>query len=209
MKLLTIITLCSIALIAKAEHAINELPMYGGQQEPQVDRNEESSRGAAKLGWKYFYKGDLATAMKRFNQAWMFDRENPEAYWGFGLIMGRRSESEDPEVCLRESIKFLEIAHDKSPKNARITSDLAFSYTLLGHIFQNSKRDASSDFSKAELLFKEARDLEPEYPVTLSNWSVLKFYSRDILAARKLLSEAKSKGFTPNPEYEKKLKAQK
>lgn len=179
--------------------------MYGGQHEPQVERNKEASRSAAKLGWQYFNRGDLSTAMKRFNQSWMFDRENPEAYWGFDLIMGRRSGSEDPEVSLRESIRFLEMAHAKALKNARITSDLAFSHTLLGHRFQILKRDASGEFSQAERLFKEARDGEPEYPVTLSNWSVLKFYSGDIVAAKQLISEAKAKGFTPDPAYEREL----
>jgi hypothetical protein len=58
-----------------AERPINELPMYGGKHNPTVETNKKFSESAAKLGWKYYYSGDVDTAIKRFNQAWMFDRE--------------------------------------------------------------------------------------------------------------------------------------
>ena len=48
--------------------------MYGGNHNPTVEENKEASRSAAELGWRYFCKGDVDTAIKRFNQAWMFDR---------------------------------------------------------------------------------------------------------------------------------------
>ncbi|PWH87143.1 hypothetical protein DIT68_02455 [Brumimicrobium oceani] len=38
------------------------------------------------LGFDYFYKLDLRTAMKRFNQAWLIDSENAGSFFGFWLV---------------------------------------------------------------------------------------------------------------------------
>ncbi len=85
----TILALCTLAL--GVDYEMNEMPMYGGQHDPKVKPDQAGSAGAAALGWKYLDRGDTSTAMKRFNQAWMFDRKNPQAYWGFGIVMGRRA----------------------------------------------------------------------------------------------------------------------
>lgn len=187
------------------ERPINELPMYGGQHNPKVESNKKISQSAAKLGWKYYYSGDLDTAIKRFNQAWMFDRENVEALWGFGLIMGQRASKENTEHNLRESVKYLEMAKSRSPKNARILVDLAFSTTILGNFLLTEKKIANDEFNKARSLLQQAQKLEPEYPLVYSNWSVLEFYSGNYSTAKQLLAKSKKLGFKPDPAYEKEL----
>jgi tetratricopeptide (TPR) repeat protein len=187
------------------ERPVNELPMYGGQHNPSVGTNKANSKSAAELGWKYYYSGDLDTAMKRFNQAWMFDRENVDALWGFGLIMGQRASQEDTEKNLRESIKYLAMANARSPKNARILVDLAFSHTILGDYLLSNKKSAKDEFNKARTLFQQAEKLEPEYPLVYSNWSVLEFYTGNYSSAKKLLAKSKKLGFKPDPAYEKDL----
>lgn len=56
---------------------------------------EEGSRQVVKLAWSYWAKGDLATAMSRFNQAWLLNPENGNAYHGFALISSARGGSPD------------------------------------------------------------------------------------------------------------------
>jgi tetratricopeptide (TPR) repeat protein len=189
------------------ERQINEMPMYGGQHNPDVATNKESSKSAAQLGWKYYYSGDLDTAMKRFNQAWMFDRENADVYWGFGLIMGQKASQEETENNLRESIKYLGIANKKKPKNARIMVDLAFSHAILGEYLLSKKKIAKDEFNQARILFQQAEKLEPEYPLLYSNWSVLEFYAGNYESAKKLLAKSKKLGFNPDPDYEKDLES--
>lgn len=205
--------LCLTVALHAAERPENELPMYGGKHNPDVEENKEDSKGIAKLGWQYYYRGDLDTAIKRFNQAWMFDRQNVEAFWGFGVILGRRAEKEDSEHNLKESIRFLEIARKKAPKNARILVDLAQSHTSLGAFYTDSKRPGANDeFNKARALFDVAETLEPEYPLVYADRSILNFYAGDYVRAKEQLDKAKSLGFTPDPKYvadlESKLKAQ-
>ena len=174
---------------------MTELPMYGGQHDPSVEANPKFSTDAAKRGWKAYYEGDFDTAIKRFNQAWMFNRNNPEVYWGFGLVMGQRSSEEEPEKNLKESIRLLEIGRKLDGENGRMLGDLALSHTLLGSFLKSKKLDAGANFHKASELFKEAYRLDPGYPPTVANWAVYFLYTRDYLPAQEKANQAMEMGY--------------
>jgi tetratricopeptide (TPR) repeat protein len=195
--------LCQVAL---AERPMNELPMYGGQKDSAVEKNPELSRDAAQRAWKAYYAGDFDTAIMRFNQAWMFDRDNPEVYWGFGLVMGQRASSEDTQKNLEESIRQLSVAVDKDRKNGRILGDLAFSYTVLGHYFQSEKKDGTEYFDKARKLFPSAFKLDSNYPPTVANWSIFLFYTGDFAGAKSKADQAEKMGYEFSPDYLKELR---
>jgi tetratricopeptide (TPR) repeat protein len=204
--ILTLFILVCFSQIAYAEHPMNEIPMYGGQHDPQVEENKEFSKDAAELGWQYFYSGDHDTAIKRFNQAWMFDRNSPQAFWGFGLIMGARSMQENTEENLKESINFLGKANELSKDNPKIMVDLAYSETMLGVFMKSEKKEGfQNHFDKARKLYEQSENIETGYPLLYSNWSVLEFYEESYLEAKEKLDKAKRLGFEPDPEYEKDL----
>ncbi len=184
---------------------MNELPMYGGQHTPQVDPNKEFSEQVAALGWKYFYSGDPSTAMKRFNQAWMFDRNSAAAFWGFGIIVGQRAQNGNTEKLLSQAIDLLTKAHELSPSNGKIAGDLALSYTFLGDHLAAQGKDGKKNYEKAEELFSDAYKREPTYPPIAANWAVLKFSVGDYQSARQLVTEAQKLGYSPDPEFLKEL----
>ena len=84
----------------------NEQIMYGGGEKNAAERaadNEflaaiaklgktrrEAAEHATKRGFQFFRRGDFATAIKRFNQAWLLDPEYGGAYWGFAVILFER-----------------------------------------------------------------------------------------------------------------------
>ena len=204
-----LITLGSIFsdIAAYAEdRPLNELPMYGGQHDPQVAPDLKTSQDVGKLGWDYYYKGDLDTAIKRFNQAWMFNRKNVDALWGFGLIMGNRSNEERPEYHLREALRFLEMAIALQPDNPNILVDLAYNYTILGD-FLNKKNDPENKgaFTNAQTFYEKAEKLSPQLPPLHLNWSVLEFCQGNYQKAKERLDKAKQLGYKPGSEYEKEL----
>ena len=199
-----VLTLILLSQLALAERPMNEIPMYGGQHDPTAERNPAFSRDAVQRGWKAFYQGDFDTAIKRFNQGWMFDRENPDVYWGFGLIMGQRASEENPETSLKESLRFLEMAHAMKPKNGRIIGDLAFSHTILGHYYkseQKKDKEAEEHFGKAGKLFADAFRADPKYPPIVANWSAFYFYTGDYQKAKHKADEARNMGYEFSPEY--------
>jgi tetratricopeptide (TPR) repeat protein len=211
MKKITLssIVLCLLTQLVLAERPMNELPMYGGQHNPTVGRNVVFSRNATRFGWKAYYQGDFDTAIKRFNQGWMFDRENPEVYWGFGLIMGQRASKEAPEQCLKESIRFLQMATEKDSRDGRIIGDLAFSHTLLGHFYKSDKNNqakAEKHFNTAATLFRKAFEINPEYPPIVANWSVFYFYTEEYQKAKSKADEAIKMGYKFSPGYIRDLK---
>lgn len=200
---------CLFSQLAMAERPLNELPMYGGQQNPAIERNLDFSRDATQRGWKAYYQGDFDTAIKRFNQGWMFDRENPEVYWGFGLIMGQRAAGEEPESSLKDSVKFLEMAMDRSPEDGRIIGDLAFSHTILGHYFQSRDdgTQAQRHFETAGSLFSTAYAKTPTYPPLSANWSLLHFYRGDYKQAKAKAEAAIMLGYQFSPDYIQELES--
>ena len=93
--------LFAVSVLA-AQYPINELPMYGGIEKSdamlkaddvfigkvleQGYSKETGARHFSMRGWQAFSDGDLSTAVKRFNQSWLLDKELYETYWGFALV---------------------------------------------------------------------------------------------------------------------------
>jgi len=208
MKILSTLVLLQFLLIGVCfaeDRPSNELPMYGGADKSHIEPDKKSSKGVAQLGWQYFAKGDYDTAIKRFNQAWMFDHDNIDALWGFGLIMGQRATQEEPEKNFKESIRCLNLALSLTPKNGRLIADLAYSHTLLGSYLKSENKEANKEFSKAKELFEKAIVFEPEFPMIYANWSILEFYKENYPRARELLNQAIQLGYQPSPDFMQEL----
>lgn len=204
--LLLLLSLSFSSIAFAGDRPSNELPMYGGMDKSHIKPDKKTSGEAAQLGWKYFYEGDYDTAIKRFNQAWMFNHDNVEALWGFGAVMGNRATKEEPLKNINESIRCLNLAIALAPKNGRALADLAYSYTFLGSYLKDKGDQPTEAFSKAEKLFKDASLIEPAYPLIYSNWSILEFEKGNYSKANDLLNQAKKLGFRADPSYENQLK---
>ncbi|HCX82249.1 MAG: hypothetical protein A3E00_14345 [Curvibacter sp. RIFCSPHIGHO2_12_FULL_63_18] len=207
MKFLLHIAFLIASTAAVAERPMNELPMYGGRHTPEIESNEITSKQVERLGWRYYNQGDLDTAIKRFNQSWMFDRNNAGAYFGFGLIMGQRAirGEGDTRVNLKESIRFLEMANGFDPKNSKIINELASAHGMFAGYLISNEENGLIEYSIADALFGQAYELDPKFPQTPENWSVIKFYLGDFNEAKRLLNLAVGLGIVPNPAYAKML----
>ena len=107
MKFSTIISVLSIfALVGCAsglrQRSINEIPEYGNQpKSPEMLQADQQFLNTVKgkeqqafdhmmaVGWSFFKRGNIGTAIKRFNQAWLIDSTRYESYWGFAAVEGR------------------------------------------------------------------------------------------------------------------------
>ncbi len=66
--------------------AINEQPMYGNEVIKEAGSRKAALKRTIKLAWHYFYdNNDPATAMKRFNQAWLLDPNSDEVFYVSGF----------------------------------------------------------------------------------------------------------------------------
>lgn len=87
---------------------VNQRPMYGGIEKTEAMKKadaefiakiesmgvtrEEGAERVINNAWVYFFRRDLPGAMSRFNQAWLLDPENGDAYHGFAVVMAERGD---------------------------------------------------------------------------------------------------------------------
>lgn len=176
-----------------------------------VEQNPALSRNAAKKAWQYFYQGKLETAMRRFNQAYMFDPENAEVFWGFGLILGQRALQQNTEGNLLKAIQLLErsLQLEEGPAKGKIQSDLALSYLRLGLWYEQEgdSKKSQANLAQAGKLFAVAYQTDPRYPPIMANYSLYYYYTGNWQEAEKLARAAIQAGYQFDPNYLADLKA--
>lgn len=211
---IVLILLFSSALgFAQTAKPDNTLPMYGGipatGRYQEVDRKfieevirlagsrEKASERAVQLGWQHFYKGEHDMAMKRFNQAWLLVPDNPDAFWGFGIVMGSRGKYD-------ESIKMFERSRALAPQNARMLTDFALSVIAKGGSGSMSQSERNAAFIQAHALLNEAEALEPMFPLIYANRAILFYLYGEYAAAWHSVDRAQ--GIAPGAVQEKFLR---
>jgi tetratricopeptide (TPR) repeat protein len=189
-----------------AKSDIRLLPKYGNvpktQEQKQADaeliktylEKEGSSRKASellvRLGYSYLYRGDIKTAMYRFNQAWLLDPNNDNVFWGFGAVYFT---FQDYAAALRQYDEGLKL----NPKSSSLLTDKATVYLSK---YQSSNN--SSDLSRAIGLFDASYLVDPKNQNTLFKASVCYLMKGDCEKARKYYNECKALGGKPiTPEY--------
>ncbi|MGY3212133.1 tetratricopeptide repeat protein [Mucilaginibacter sp. HD30] len=177
----------------QAKEDINLCPEYGNvrktEEQVKADQdfvklvlqqdgtNRKGSEHMVKLGFDYLYKGDLVTAIKRFNQAWLLDNKNENAYWGFSAVYFSFN---DYTEALAQLDKGLII----NPNSSNILTDKATIYT--GYYANTQKMD---DLNKAIDLFNKSYSIDPRNQNTLFKLSVAYFYKKDCVNALKYYDE--------------------
>ena len=164
--------LISCSSAQECKEGLNLLPMYGNipkcDEQLKMDKDFISSttsqfpnRKTASIAlvdkaWGHFYKGDLETSMKRFNQAWLLDSLNADVYWGFGNLLGKKGE-------FKTSISYFEKSLKIDPNNAKVYEGIATSY---GQLFFETKERGLLDKSITALY--RANGIDKNNPRILS-----------------------------------------
>ncbi|MBD3330286.1 tetratricopeptide repeat protein [Candidatus Peregrinibacteria bacterium] len=97
-------------VVAKSSVDISLMPMYGEvEKTPEQKKSDEefidavvkaagsrekAATDAIARGKDFLQKGDLEMAMRRFNQAWLLDSNNPDVYVGFGDVLKKQGNDE-------------------------------------------------------------------------------------------------------------------
>jgi Flp pilus assembly protein TadD len=208
--LITIILLITVSALAsgqnmsysqwkkEAKEDIRLLPKYGEvpktKEQKSADQEliddyvkQEGNRVKAsevlvKLGFNYLYKGDLKTAMYRFNQAWILDPENANCFWGFGAIYFTFG---DYDNALRQYDEGLKVDTNSS----NIMTDKA---TIFMTKYMNNHTE--KDLEQALIHFKKSYSISPKNQSTLIKLSVCYFEKKDCENARFFYNECQKLG---------------
>lgn len=164
-----ILVLC-LMLCCGCETPTNEIPMYGNttftEESKKVNNRfikesmencgsrEAACKDAMDTARRYAQKGDLKTAMRRANQAWLLDPNNAEVYYLFGSLTRRQGKRE-------ETISLYEKALEFNPAHAMIMVNLGREYYNEAYEFyrKHQKGKMKEYLNKALQLYEKASRL--------------------------------------------------
>ena len=193
------------------EEGVNTLPMYGGASRSrdllasdqalieeamkQAGSREAASREFMRVGWEYFDRGDLNTAMKRFNQAWLVNPENADAFWGFGSVSLAKQRAD-------EAIDMFEQALALRPQHAVAMCSLGSAYQLKAHQVQSDKRAADGYLGQSARALEDGAALDPKEEFCYSTWAgTLLLQGKPDEAWKKVRIAQKLGGKTLSPDF--------
>jgi len=131
------LSFCSIALSESdekvRENEIKEMESRRGS----IPNMEGEAKHAVELGWQYFDKGDLMTALTRFNQALLLDKNFAPAYFGIAYVYSVQNE--------------LDLAIENYKKSIDLDPTYSHSYSNLGLalVYSNRLEEAAPYLKKA------------------------------------------------------------
>jgi tetratricopeptide (TPR) repeat protein len=163
--------------VKKDQYQIADDQKFINEETKQSGDRRKASAEMVKLGFDYLYRGDLETSMKRFNQAWLLDPKNEDAYWGYGAVYFTFG---DTNEALNQFKKGLSL----NPSSSNILTDEA---TIYMSLYQNKHDLAYMD--KAFALFIESYKIDPKNQNTLFKLSAAYFYKQDCTNAVKYYKE--------------------
>jgi Tfp pilus assembly protein PilF len=148
-------------------------PMYGGQDRSansvlraaderliegttrQYGSREKASAAFVGNGFAYYARDDLANAMRRFNQAWLLDPNNPDVYFGFGAVLHDKGMNCAASAQLDKAASFGRYVQDLTPDAARLL--------VLCAVEDKSLTDEAraAMYARSDTLYTEALAKEP------------------------------------------------
>lgn len=163
--------------------------------------NKKASAHLIDLGFSYFYRNDLKTAMYRFNQAYLLDSTNTDIYWGYGAIYSSLKDLSAAEAQYIEGLRL-------NPENTKILTDYG---TLYLEMFYNAQQtdltNAYSYLNTAISYLNESYKLDNTNQNTTFKLSVCHFLSGNCDGAWQYYNECKALGGKPiSDDYTKELK---
>jgi Tfp pilus assembly protein PilF len=161
-----------------------------------------ASTAFANQGFAYYRRDDLPNAMRRFNQAWLLNPDNPDAHWGFASIL-----SDQQRYC--EATKHMETALTKGGLQPGALPDGAI--VFVGCAMTEAAGDAerkASLLKKSEEIFAQAMTSGAPKDYTLLMWARAKFAQADYAAAWAKVEEMRdSTGKSPPAPFLRALQA--
>ncbi|MDR4464748.1 MAG: hypothetical protein MRJ66_10840 [Nitrospira sp.] len=186
---------------------IDQVPMYGGmdrQSVPQLKQadeqlidgtakefgsREKASEAFVDQGIRYYKADNYAAAMRRFNQAWLLNPNNPDVFWGFGMVF-----HDEGNVC--EAKNMIDRAISLKLSKPVALADAGRIYTLCGVSSQSLDSATKQQyFTTSEDLYKKASEASPSNDYIHGLWATAYYWRGDYIRSWEMVAKARSLGF--------------
>jgi len=153
-----------------AQRAADEQFIAETGQEFDGDR-KKAAIDIAERGWYLLRHGDAATAMKRFNQAWLLDPENGSALWGMAALRSQAGKFAEALVLFDEAEPLVGDDVDFMANQAKTIG------------FAGLQQKDEGLINTALSRFSYIHDRAPENTLNLQNWAIVLYFLGDYRAA--------------------------
>jgi len=201
-----VISACSAPGGGLTRSRIDEVPMYGGLDRSQYPdlraadekliadttrhygSREKASEAFVRNGFAYYGRDDLANAMRRFNQAWLLDPNNPEVYFGFGAVLHDAGKYCVASIQFDKAASFGRYIQDMLPDFARVLVLCAVKDKSL------SESAKKAMFDRADSLYGEALSKEPNKGYVHASMSSAFYWREKYSEAWRAVKDARASG---------------
>jgi Tfp pilus assembly protein PilF len=196
---------------------IDQVPMYG-----DIDRQSVPELGAAdkkliedatkefgsrdkasaafiRQGFILYSQNDNAKAMKRFNQAWLLNPDNPEVYWGFGSVLHDQGKNCEALKLMQKALSYKVYLSGLYPDTTRIYALCASSDNAL------SSETKKTYYDRELYETAEAKDTDKVY--VYSSWASALYWQGNYREAWEKVTKQRELGGAPNEKFLSLLKA--
>ncbi len=195
--------LVALLLVCAASSAqnINELPLFGetpkSQEAVAADQRfidaaikaagsvEVATRMETARGWQLLKQGDTETAIQSFNQAYLLNPHNAEAYWGLGAAATQQGKY---DVAAR----LFDRAYTRDPKNVRLLADVGLARIRAAMGQSKDPIAQTKQMERVLLWFDAAEKIAPTYPLTYANRAVALYILGNFTASWENIQKAEA-----------------
>jgi Tfp pilus assembly protein PilF len=193
-------------LSAESKIPIDQVPMYGGMDRSAAkdlkEGDEKFIEGAAEAfgsrekassafvdqAFRFYGKDDLQGAMRRFNQAWLLNPNNPEVYWGFASVLHDQGKTCEAMKMIDKALSFNRYITGLYPDAGRLITLCASRDTTL------AMGQRKQLFDRADSLYAEAEAKDRNKGYVYASWAGA-YYSREQYSdAWKMVKKARETG---------------
>ncbi len=154
-------------------------------------------------GFIYYQQDDLEKAMRRFNQAWLIDPENPEAYWGFASVLQDRGKNCDAKGMMEKALTLNPpIFQGFYPDAARVLTLCAITDKSL------SAEEKDRLLLRSESLYRDGEKTEPNKPYLYASWATAYYLRGQYADAWAMVKKCRGLGGQLPNEFLSSLRAQ-
>lgn len=192
---------------------IDQVPMYGGMDRSTVPElkaaddkliadtsshygsREKASMAFADQGFRFYDQDKLDMAMRRFNQAWLMDSNNPHVYWGFGSIFHDQQKMCEAMKYYERALSFNQYISGMYPDAGRVISLCGVQDKLL------SAEDRKKLYERADALYAEAAEKDQKKGYVYASWASAYYWREQYAQSWAMVKRARESGGQLPPQF--------
>ncbi|WMD22982.1 tetratricopeptide repeat protein [Achromobacter seleniivolatilans] len=205
---------------AASEPRIDELPMYGGMDRSAAAElsasdkkliadatnafgsSDKASQAWVGQGYRFYQADQLGMAMRRFNQAWLMNPDNPEVYTGFAAVL-----HDQGKYCQAMSMMDQAMSHNP-PKFQGIYADagrIAARCAAEDKTLPPEARVAAT--ARSDEWYRKGEAVEPDKGYLYASWATAYYWRGQYDQAWAMVVKARAAGGQLSPRFMDMLRA--